>query len=227
MIPLYEIVIRLALASLLGSIIGLERQRRDWAAGLRTHMLVCVGSTLAMIVSMDGFGDVLNKPGIELDPSRVAAQVISGIGFLGAGTILFMKSEIVKGLTTAAGLWTVAAIGLAVGGGLYLPATIATVIVFIILAAIKPIERRLFNRNKYTGINLTVARNQIDMKSIEEVLQKHQIVINEVRISSADEENDSIRISIQKVNSKDPVSLTVLHDMQQINAVRMVEFVTA
>jgi putative Mg2+ transporter-C (MgtC) family protein len=227
MIPLYEIVIRLALASLLGSIIGLERQRRDWAAGLRTHMLVCVGSTLAMIVSMDGFGDVLNKPGIMLDPSRVAAQVISGIGFLGAGTILFMKSEIVKGLTTAAGLWTVAAIGLAVGGGLYLPATITTIIVFIILAAIKPIEQKIFNRNKYNAINLVIARNQIDMQSIQSVLHKHEIAINEVRISSTDDENDKVRISIQKLSSKSPESLTVLQDLQKLNAVSVVEFVSA
>jgi putative Mg2+ transporter-C (MgtC) family protein len=227
MIPLYEIVIRLALASLLGSIIGLERQRRDWAAGLRTHMLVCVGSTLAMIVSMSGFGDVINKPGIMLDPSRVAAQVISGIGFLGAGTILFMKSEIVKGLTTAAGLWTVAAIGLAVGGGLYLPATITTVIVFIILAAIKPIEQKIFNRNKYNAINLVVARNQIDMQSIQDILHWHEIAINEVRISSADDENDRVHISIQKLSSKSPESLTVLQDLQKLNAVTVVEFVSA
>jgi putative Mg2+ transporter-C (MgtC) family protein len=81
--PIYELVIRLSLASLLGSIIGLERQRNEWAAGLRTHMLVCVGAALAMIVSTYGFGDVVGKPGIVLDPSRIAAQVISGIGFIG------------------------------------------------------------------------------------------------------------------------------------------------
>ncbi len=89
MISPSEIFIRLAVAALLGSVIGSERQKHEWAAGLRTHMLVCIGSTLIMIVSAYGFQDVVGQKGIELDPSRVAAQVISGIGFLGAGTIFF------------------------------------------------------------------------------------------------------------------------------------------
>src|SRR6202012_4965894 len=116
---------------------------------LRTHMLVCVGAALIMMVSMFGFRDVVNHPGIVLDPSRVAAQVVSGIGFLGAGTILFLRREVVRGLTTAAGLWTVAAIGLAVGGGLYFAACLTTAIIFVILAALKPIETRFFNKNKF------------------------------------------------------------------------------
>ena len=113
-----ELVMRLVLAAALGSVIGFERERLSWAAGLRTHMLVCVGSTLIMIVSAFGFADVLgSSEHIVLDPSRIAAQVVSGIGFLGAGPIL-LRGEIVRGLTTAASLWSVAAIGLAVGGGL-------------------------------------------------------------------------------------------------------------
>lgn len=89
MIAWTEILIRLTLAALFGAVIGLERERKDWTAGLRTHMMVCVGSALAMLVSVYGFSDVLGADHIELDPSRVAAQVISGIGFIGAGTILF------------------------------------------------------------------------------------------------------------------------------------------
>ncbi|MEK6350688.1 MAG: MgtC/SapB family protein, partial [Burkholderia sp.] len=135
----FELVMRLVLAAALGSVIGFERERLSWAAGLRTHMLVCVGSALIMIVSAFGFADVLGKPQIVLDPSRIAAQVVSGIGFLGAGSIL-MRGEIVRGLTTAASLWSVAAVGLAVGGGLYVAAIAATVIVLVILAGIKPLE---------------------------------------------------------------------------------------
>src|SRR5690625_3018862 len=119
MIEWTEIATRLTLAAIFGAIIGIERERKNWVAGLRTHMLVCVGSALAMIVSAYGFMDVLSEGRIVLDPARVAAQVISGIGFLGAGTILFLESGgIVCGLTTAAGLWTVAAIGLATGPGM-------------------------------------------------------------------------------------------------------------
>ena len=116
---------RLALAALLGSVIGLERERLLWAAGLRTHMLVCVGSCLIMLVSAFGFADALGTKNVVLDPSRIAAQVVSGIGFLGAGTIL-LRGEVVKGLTTAASLWAVAAIGLAIGSGLYVPAVATT-----------------------------------------------------------------------------------------------------
>ena len=134
-----EIIIRLLLASLLGGLIGLERERKDWAAGLRTHMMVSVGSCLIMIVSAFGFADILGTEHVTLDPARVAAQVVSGIGFIGAGTILFLKQGVVRGLTTAAGLWTVAAIGLAVGGGLYLAAIATTVIALIILWALQPL----------------------------------------------------------------------------------------
>lgn len=229
MIATYEIIIRLALAALLGSIIGFERQRREWAAGLRTHMLVCVGAALVMIVSAYGFSDVINKPGIVLDPSRVAAQVVSGIGFLGAGTILFMKNEVVRGLTTAAGLWTVAAIGLAVGGGLYIAATITTVLVFIILAAIKPLEERVFNKNKYNGLKLTVKRNQVNLEHIQQTLTRHNIIIKEVRISPAfndNGDNDEVSIYIQKQSAKNKNILTVLEDIRKLNAVNTVDFYT-
>ena len=120
-----EMLIRLIGAAVLGSMIGLERERLLWAAGIRTHMLVCVGSCLIMIVSQYGFSNILTYEHAVLDPSRIAAQVVSGIGFLGAGAIL-ARGEIVKGLTTAASIWTVAAIGLAVGGALYLAAGAST-----------------------------------------------------------------------------------------------------
>src|ERR1700733_11755389 len=118
MLAHWELVVRLLVAAGLGSLIGAERERLVWAAGLRTHMLVSVGACLIMIVSAFGFADILGTKNVVLDPSRVAAQVVSGIGFLGAGSIL-MRGEVFRGLTTAASLWSVAAVGLAVGGGLY------------------------------------------------------------------------------------------------------------
>src|SRR6202142_2280812 len=142
-----ELIARLVLAAALGSVIGVERERLSWAAGLRTHMLVCVGSSLIMLVSAFGFADVLGQKNVVLDPSRIAAQVVSGIGFLGAGSIL-LRGEVVRGLTTAASLWTVAAIGLAVGGGLYVEAVAATILILIILAGIKPLEERFQQRHK-------------------------------------------------------------------------------
>jgi putative Mg2+ transporter-C (MgtC) family protein len=139
----FEILSRLLMAALLGSVIGFERERLNWAAGLRTHMLVCVGASLMMMVSAFGFADALTQKNVVLDPSRVAAQVVSGIRFLGAGSIL-LRGEVVRGLTTAASLWSVAGIGLAVGRGMYTAAIGATVIILIILSGMKPLERRLF-----------------------------------------------------------------------------------
>ncbi len=117
-----EITLRLFVALLLGGVIGIEREYRSKEAGFRTHFLVALGSALFCIVSQYGFGVDLR------DSSRVAAQVVSGIGFLGAGTIIFQKN-VVRGLTTAAGLWVTAAIGLACGTGMYLAAAIATALV--------------------------------------------------------------------------------------------------
>jgi putative Mg2+ transporter-C (MgtC) family protein len=145
MLTWQETVIRLFLSAVLGGLIGLDRGRRDLGAGLRTHMLVSVGSALLMLVSAYGFSPSLKPSLVVLDPSRVAAQVVSGIGFLGAGTIL-MRKEIVKGLTTAAGIWAVAAVGLAVGGGLYGAALFATAIMLGILVVLKPIENRFRGR---------------------------------------------------------------------------------
>ncbi|MCC6633910.1 MAG: MgtC/SapB family protein [Chitinophagaceae bacterium] len=150
MLPYQEIIIRILLASFLGALIGLERERKHCAAGLRTHMMVCVGSCLIMMVSAFGFKDILGTPNVTLDPSRIAAQVVSGIGFIGAGTILLLKQGTIRGLTTASGLWTVAAIGLATGGGMYFAAVFVTIIAIIILWALKPLELNYFKKKNKT-----------------------------------------------------------------------------
>lgn len=131
-----EFILRIFVAALLGGIIGLEREYRAKEAGFRTHFLVALGSALFMIVSAYGFEEVVSLPGHRLDVSRIAAQVVSGIGFIGAGTIIFRKTEnIVSGLTTAAGLWVTAAIGLACGGGMYILSFGSTLMVLLGLEA--------------------------------------------------------------------------------------------
>lgn len=169
MISQLEIVSRLVLAAALGSVIGIERERLSWAAGLRTHMLVCVGATLVMIVSAFGFSDILGMPNVTLDPSRVAAQVVSGIGFLGAGSIL-LRGEIVRGLTTAASVWVVAGVGLAVGGGMYTAAIAATAIVLLILAGLKPLERRYFTARRNCAVRLMAVRGSVKLTTLEHTL---------------------------------------------------------
>ena len=128
-----EFIIRIFVAALLGGFIGLEREYREKAAGLRTHFLVALGSALFMIVSAFGFEGVLKDPNMRLDVSRIAAQVVSGIGFIGAGTIIFQKN----------GVWVTAAIGLACGAGMYLLATISTILVLVGMEAFNYVLRQL------------------------------------------------------------------------------------
>src|ERR1700753_1615924 len=164
-----ELLRRLRTPARRGGRIGLKRERLLWAAGIRTHMLVCVGSCLIMIVSQYGFSNILTQQNVVLDPSRIAAQVVSGIGFLGAGAIL-ARGEIVKGLTTAASIWTVAAVGLAVGGGLFLAASSSTVIILIILAGIKPIEEAYRSRNQSCQLKIEVDSGTLTPELLKEAL---------------------------------------------------------
>ncbi|HAT1684938.1 TPA: MgtC/SapB family protein [Klebsiella oxytoca] len=141
-----DLLIRIALAGLLGGLIGLERQLRAKEAGLRTHILVGMGSAMFMIVSKYGFGDILTESHVALDPSRIAAQVVSGMGFLGAGTIIIQK-QIVKGLTTAAGMWVTAAIGLVIGSGLYEIGIYGAFLTLIVLEVFRQLSNRLLSHH--------------------------------------------------------------------------------
>ncbi|WP_295916072.1 MgtC/SapB family protein [uncultured Alistipes sp.] len=131
----WDFILRLCVAGLCGTVIGLDREYRVKDAGFRTHFLVAMGSALIMIVSQYGFADVLAHSGVGLDPSRVAAQVVSGIGFIGAGTIIIHR-QLVRGLTTAASLWATAGIGLAAGGRMYIVAAAATLLTLFALEAL-------------------------------------------------------------------------------------------
>jgi len=134
-------------AALLGGAVGLEREYRDKAAGFRTHFLVALGSALFMIISAYGFAEALTTTEHRLDVSRIAAQVVSGIGFIGAGTIIFQKN-VVRGLTTAASIWVTAAIGLACGAGMYVLAAAATMFVLLGLEAFNFFLRRFDKHRK-------------------------------------------------------------------------------
>ena len=188
MLSFNEILIRLALASLFGALVGLERERKDWAAGMRTHMMVCVGSSLIMLVSMYGFADVLGHDNIVLDPSRVAAQVVSGIGFIGAGTILFLRQGAIRGLTTAAGLWTVAAIGLATGGGMYVAAGATTLIALIILWALQPLERYYAKRFKQRTLQITTTLNVNNSELLNDLFNRKELKIQSFMLDKTEDE---------------------------------------
>ena len=139
-----QYILHIVIAALLGGAIGLEREYRSKEAGFRTHFLVGLGSGLLMVLSMHGFDDFLGIQGIQRDPSRMAAQVISGMGFIGAGCIIFQKNA-VKGLTTAAGLWVTSAIGMTAGAGMYALAGVATALVLLCLEGSDFIHHHIFH----------------------------------------------------------------------------------
>ncbi|MBR1405498.1 MAG: MgtC/SapB family protein [Bacteroidales bacterium] len=147
---IWNLILRILVAGLLGGLVGLERELRAKEAGVRTHFLVALGSGLLMVISQFGFTG-------SFDASRVAAQVVSGMGFIGAGTIIFQKNA-VRGLTTAAGIWVAAAIGLACGGGMYLLAGAATLLALLIL--------ELMNTLQLHDRNLTVAWSADDKDTL-------------------------------------------------------------
>jgi len=166
----FDLIMRICVAGLLGAIIGIEREIRSKEAGLKTHFLVAVGSALIMVVSKYAFSDIISEEHMALDPSRIAAQVVSGVGFLGAGTIIIQK-QAVKGLTTAAGLWATAGIGLAFGAGMYVIGIGATILVLIGLEIVSRIFKVqfLFPQN----IILKMCINKYE--SVQRILETLQV----------------------------------------------------
>lgn len=166
---IWDFVWRLVLAALFGTIIGLDREYREKEAGFRTHFLVSLGSALMMIVSQYGFSEILTHDGVSLDPSRIAAQVVSGIGFIGAGTIIF-NHQIVRGLTTAASLWATAGIGLTAGAGMSWLALAATILTLVALEGLSLVFRSfgsrrmvvVFSASDRTGVADTLDRIRTD-----------------------------------------------------------------
>lgn len=149
-----DLGLRLLVSLLLGGMIGLEREWSNHSAGFRTHILVCLGSTAIMLLSIYGFSEFAAEYNVRMDPARLAAQVISGIGFLGAGAILRNGSS-VAGLTTAASIWTVAAIGLCVGAGFFEVAGMVTVLVWISLFLLNKLDRRIRRRKRKGELSVT------------------------------------------------------------------------
>lgn len=142
-----EIFLQLVLATVLGGLVGLEREYNRKEAGLRTFALVSLGAAFFTIIAYDSLKLFFDKPPVGFDPSRIIGQIVLGIGFLGAGLIIYRESH-VEGLTTAAGLWVAAAIGAAVGAKFYLPAVFVTILIIGVFTGLKPIEQKFIKRRE-------------------------------------------------------------------------------
>nr|WP_281179282.1 MgtC/SapB family protein [Vulcanibacillus modesticaldus] len=218
--------LRLSLAAILGGIIGFEREQNNHPAGFRTHILVSIGSALIMLISIYGFTDFLLEENVRFDPSRIAAQVVTGIGFLGAGTIL-RHGFTVTGLTTAASLWVVAGIGLAIGAGFYSGALVATLFVLISLAVLNKIDRFIAHKRSLVHLKVNVVDRPGKLGEIATKLGERNISIKSVSITEEDNENyedDYVSIIFLLRISKKEYAPIIVDEIKQVDGVKEVQF---
>ncbi|MFH1189472.1 MAG: MgtC/SapB family protein [Candidatus Omnitrophota bacterium] len=191
MINDWTILTRLILAAILSGAVGFEREFHGRSAGFRTHILLCIGSTLIMLTSMHMFD--LYSGRVVVDPGRIAAGVITGIGFLGAGTIMHFKSSI-RGLTTAASLWVVAGIGLAVGSGLYFGAVVTTAITIVTLMIFARLEHAMIRKDWYRTLIVEMKEGIDHLKSIRGILEEWHVEITDFE---ADRASDGVNMVLK------------------------------
>lgn len=198
-------IFKMVLSLIIGSAIGLERRRKGQVAGMRTFSLICMGATLAMLISIYIPQEYMGlKNG---DPGRIAAQVISGIGFLGAGAIIQMKGS-VKGLTTAAGIWMTAAIGLAIGSGMYTISIVAGLLVFFALTTAEKLEVKLFKTGESKIIRIKSNGIITDLTALRQDLKEHNIhIVDEFIKYNYHNEETIINIIILARGQQDFISL--------------------
>lgn len=186
------IIIRLITAAVLSGLIGLEREVKRHPAGFRTHLLVGVGACMLMVLSLFGFNDFLSSdPNIRYDPSRLPSYVISGIGFLGAGTIM-VHGITVRGLTTAASIWVVSGIGLVVGSGMYFVAVFTTIIVISSLIFLNKWEHYILKTTQSETLYLIVSNNNISATSLVGILEKRGISILKMDVENMPDSDDKL-----------------------------------
>lgn len=196
----WVILFRLVLASILSGVVGFEREFHGRSAGFRTHILLCVGSTLIMLTSIYIFDLYIGR--VPLDPARLAAGVVTGIGFLGAGTIMRYKAS-VRGLTTAASLWVVTGIGLAVGTGLYFGAVVTSVIAVIALMFFGKLEHVMIRKDWYKTLFIETKDGTAQLKTIRDVLSEYECEITDFQVGqSSDGSNMVLKVGLKLSTSR-------------------------
>ena len=215
-----EFLIRIILAAVCGGVIGYERRNRKKMAGIRTHLIVALGSALIMIVSKYGFSDILGLKGIALDPSRIAAQIVTGVGFLGAG-IIFVRHETVNGLTTAAGIWATAAVGMAIGAGLY-TIGVATAVVIILVQIVLHQQFKWLQEPIINQITIQIQDEPHVLSQIKQMFEENGFTIEHMKASKGDGDDLSIKMTIiYPLGKHDQDLLDMIH---QDKAIHVLEF---
>jgi len=217
MISEVQIILRILVGAALGAVVGYERERQDQPAGLRTHMILVIGATLAMILSVN-LGYLFARPGTPADPARLAAQVISGIGFLGAGAIL-RYGFTVKGLTTATSLWTMAIVGMAVGAGYYLIGVVTTALMLVVLALLNVIENRFVRTSVSRYISIEASYHKGLVKSVRQIVQEFSDDLVSFNIQKH-VKNKRLRIQIVARVSRDQTLEDLIETLSDVEGVR-------
>lgn len=212
-----EMVLRLLLSVGLGGAIGYEREHTSRPAGFRTHILVCVGAALVMVTSEFTFRKYIGSASI--DPTRLGAQVVSGVGFLGAGTII-RDGFNVRGLTTAASLWAVSCVGIAAGAGFYSGAVIATIFIFLTLITLKRAEKLFSKRNRYRTFIVESDNAPGMVGAVSGLLERYEIGIKNMQLFTGKENELRIRLMVKMPGST--VNLQILTDLQALEGVKRV-----
>lgn len=218
-LPLSQMVLRLGAATLLDVIVGFERERLERAAGLRPHALVALASALIMLVSAYSFADL---PATPRDPTRMAAQVVSGSGFLGAGVIIFRKNA-VRGLTTVASVWAAAGLGLAAGGGMLVVATVATVCILLIQVGLRPLERRFFTHHRAHRLELRLQRGTGNLAMLEQAILAAGVNVWGLRVRPARGGRED-RVEIELGAIRDATATALLDTLRNLTGVRLVTY---
>jgi putative Mg2+ transporter-C (MgtC) family protein len=218
-------VLRLLAAAGLGLIIGLERESVDRGAGMRTHALVSTASALFTLISAYGFEDIVTaNRTVAIDPTRIAAQVVTGIGFLGAGLIILRKNT-VYGLTSAASVWAVAAIGMAAGAGMYLPAAIGTILSLVILAGLKPLEQRFFPHKHFEPFVIRVAQQEVKLATIETSVREQHLELRRLKLQPGDQADENL-ITLELEGGRDTSVVQLAEHLRGLSGVREVTYST-
>ena len=201
-----SVALRLLLALLMGGLIGMERGRHGRAAGMRTHVLVCVGACMTALVGL-----YLLQINPNEDASRIAAQVISGIGFLGAGTIMIRNQSVITGLTTAAGLWTSAGVGLALGVGFYEAAAAAGLAVFFVLTVLQRFDNRIHRKARFLELYIEIAES-LGIGDVIKQLRQQNVEIIGMQMERRDVDEDGVRALIVTLKAEKRIEHMVLID---------------
>jgi len=226
----YEVILRLMLAVLVGGIIGYEREYKHMPAGFRTHILVCIGAAVTSIIQMFAVNEtsimIMQHPelaaAIKTDIGRLGAQVITGVGFLGAGTIIHEKGS-VKGLTTAASIWAVACIGLAVGLGYYFLSITSTILVFMVLVSLKKFEKKFFQKRNIAIVKIEFAYKQGAVRNVAEYLKNNNIKVKHVEFILDEDKSEEELYLIREYTILMPKKLQVDEVVSELSLIEGID----